>query len=139
MKLATKFGASVYASAREFARSNLRACVVYILKPIQYVDGHGAQAAVRRVEPSPSFVAQFGHPTDTIITLDHCLGLILPIGRKMTRPVSLSITDRNGISHECVAEAFDTKHNVLILLYPVNALTAATIILPTGFKKEVVA
>jgi len=33
MKLAKKFGASVYASAREFARKNHRACVVYVLEP----------------------------------------------------------------------------------------------------------
>ena len=32
----------------------------------------------------------------------------LPIGRKMTRPVTLSIADLNGTDHECVAEAFDT-------------------------------
>lgn len=138
MKLAKKFGASVYASAREFARTNHRACVVYILEPIEFVAGHGAEAKVRRIEPSPSFIAQFGRPSDTVVTLNHTLGPVLPIGRKMTRPVSLSITDKNGASHECVAEAFDTQHNVLILLYPVKALTASTIILPPGFKKVAV-
>ena len=130
MKLAKKFGASIYASAREFARTNHRACVIYVLEPIEFVDGHGAQAAVRRIEPSPSFTAQFGAPTDTVITLDHILGPVLPIGRKMTRPVNVSIKDRNGTMHECVAEAFDTTYNVIILLYPVRALTASTVILP---------
>jgi hypothetical protein len=130
IKLGKKFGASVYASAREFARTNHRACVVYVLEPIQYVDGYGAQAAVRRIEPSPSFAAQFGCPHDTVITLDHFLGPVLPLGRKMTRPRLLSITDLNGTVHECVAEAFDTTHNVLILLYPIQALTASTVIFP---------
>ena len=65
------------------------------------------------------------------------LGPVLPIGRKMTSPRSLSITDLDGTKHECVAEAFDTKWNVLILLYPVTALTATTIILPRGFKKKI--
>ena len=55
IKLAKKFGASNYASAREFARTHHRACVVYILEPIEFVNGHGARAAVRRIEPSPSF------------------------------------------------------------------------------------
>jgi Zn-dependent peptidase ImmA (M78 family) len=137
MNLAKKFGASIYASAREFARTNHRACVVYILEPIQFANGHGAEAVVRRIEPSPAFVAQFGRPSDTKITLSHMLGPVLPIGRKMTRPVSLSILDRNGAPHECVAEAFDTKHNVLILLYPIKALTASTIILPPGFGTAV--
>ena len=61
----------------------------------------------------------------------------LPIGRKMTSPRSISIIDLDGTKHECVAEAFDTKWNVLILLYPVTALTATTIILPPGFKKKI--
>jgi len=54
----------------------------------------------------------------------------------MTRPVTLSIIDLNGTSHECVAEAFDTTWNVLILLYAVRALTASTIILPSSFEQH---
>jgi hypothetical protein len=54
----------------------------------------------------------------------------------MTRPVSLSIVDLNGTEHECLAEAFDTTWNVLVLLYPVRALTASTVILPPGFKEK---
>ena len=57
----------------------------------------------------------------------------------MTRPVSLSIKDLNGDGHECVAEAFDTTHNVIILLYPVKALTASTIILPPNGLKDAAA
>jgi hypothetical protein len=134
IKLATKFGASNYASAREFARTHHRACVVYILEPIEFVNGHGARAAVRRIEPSPPFVTQFGRRKETYITLDHPLGPVLPIGRKMSRPRTLSLTDRNGVPHECVAEAFDTTHNIIILLYPVKTLGKRTIILPPGFK-----
>ncbi len=134
MKLAKKFGASIYAACREFARTHHRACVVYVLEPIQYAPGAGAQAAVRRIEPSISYEAQFGSPIDTVITLDHPLGRLLPIGRRMTRPTTLSIKDRNGVAHECVAEAFDTTFNVVILLYPVKALTASTVILPAGFQ-----
>jgi Zn-dependent peptidase ImmA (M78 family) len=137
IKLAKKFGASVYASAREFARTNPKACLVYILEPIEFVEGVGARAAVRRIEPSPSFRAQFGCPAETVITLDHALGPVLPVGRKMTRARSLPIFDLNGIEHECLAEAFDTTFNVLLLVYPVRALTATTIIMPPGFKQIV--
>jgi hypothetical protein len=119
-----------YASAREFARSNHRACVIYVLEPLKYVEGAGVSAAVRRIEPSPTFAEEFGRPIASVITLDHTLGPVLPIGRKMTRPISMSITDRNGTRHECVAEAFDTSWNIIILLYPVRALSASTIILP---------
>jgi len=48
----------------------------------------------------------------------------------MIRPRRLALTDRNGDRHECLAEAFDTTHNILILLYPIEALGRATIILP---------
>lgn len=137
MALAKKFGASLYASAREFARANHRACVVYILEPLELVEGTGAQADVRRIEPSPAFIEQFGRPTETVITLDHALGPVLPIYSKMTKPSSISMIDRNGTKHECVAEGFKTPYNIIILLYPVRALTVSTIILPQGFKKRV--
>lgn len=135
IKLAKVFGASIYASAREFARTNHRACAVYVLEPVEFANGIGAVGRVRRVEPSPSFTAQFGIPVDAVITPDHPLGSVLPIGRRMTRPTSVSITDRNGVPHECIAEAFDTKWNVVILVYPVRALTASRIILLAGFNR----
>lgn len=136
IKLAKKFGASVYASAREFARTSPKACLVYILEPIEFVEGVGARAAVRRVEPSPAFRAQFGCPDETVITLDHVLGPILPIGRKMTRPRTLPIYDLNGTEHECLVEAFDTTFNVLILVYAVRALTSTTVIVPSAYQSN---
>ncbi|MFT3938233.1 ImmA/IrrE family metallo-endopeptidase [Rhodopseudomonas sp.] len=134
MAMAKDFSASQYASAREFARTNHRSCVVYILEPAQFVPGRGFQAAVRRIEPSPLFLAQFGKMNDKMVTPDHFLGRVVPIGRRMSRPTAISLTDRNGVRHECVAEAFDTTHNILILLYPVAALTKTTIILPNTFS-----
>ena len=130
IKLAKKFGASLYASAREYVRTHHRVCAVYVLEPLEYVEGDGMQAAVRRIEASSTFITQFGQPSDTTITPDHFLWPVLPIGSKMIRPVSLSITDKNGEPHECVAEAFDTTYNILVLLYTEKALTAKTIILP---------
>ena len=133
MKLAKKFGASIYASAREFARTSKRACVVYVLEPVEIAQQSGAMARVRRIEPSPAFAAQFGIPRDAAITLDHALGRILPIGRRMTPPTIVCLADRNGDSHECIAEAFDTRHNVILLLYPVRELSASvSIVLPVA-------
>lgn len=130
MKLANKFGASVYASCREFARTHHRACVIYVLEPVTFCERTGARAEVRRIEASPEYLRQFRRPDESEITLDHSLGRVLPIGRKMTRPTTVSITDGNGQAHECVAEAFDTTFNVLLLLYPVKALTAVSVIIP---------
>lgn len=137
MKLAKKFGSSVYASCREFARTNHRPCLVYVLEPIEYCAQSGARAAVRRIEASPSFEILFGKPANTVITLDHPIGHVLPLGRKMTRPTSVLLKDRNGDSHECLMEAFDTTYNVLIIIYPVKFLTATTIIMPNVFDYPV--
>ena len=130
MKLAKTYGASVYAAAREFARTNARACIVFVLEPLEAGGAPPLQARVRRVEPSPAYVARFGRPTIDVLTPEHPLWPVIPIGRKMTRPFPLTISDLNGQPHECLAEAFDTTYNVLILLYPVTALTATTVIVP---------
>ena len=132
MKLAKKFGASVYASCREFARTNHRPCLVYVLEPIEHPSTGGMRAAVRRIEASPSFESQFGKPIDDVITIDHPISSVLPIGRKMTRPTPLAVKDLNGEIHECLMEAFDTTFNVLVLIYPIRALTSATFVLPAA-------
>lgn len=131
MALAKVFGASVYASAREFARTHHRACVVYVLEPVVIVPGEGFHAVVRRIETSPSFFHDFGKPTDTVIDHLHALGDLVPIGHKMTRPTSLSFRDRNGVDHDCLGEAFDTTHNIFLLIYPVKVLTSTSIIMPS--------
>jgi hypothetical protein len=134
MRLAKQFGASQYASAREFARTHHRACVVYVLEQPEYTHGDGFRAQVRRIETSTPFRQQFGIPTCTVVTPTHFLGRIVPLGnRRMTAPTTLALTDRNGARHECVAEAFNTTYNVLILLYPNAALTKTTLILQQGF------
>ena len=125
MKLASLFGASVYASCREFARTNHRACAVYVLERISHSPDGRPQAEVRRIEVSPSFEQRFGRPTETVITRRHSLGRVLPVGRRMVKATPISMTDLNGQAHECLAEAFDTTFNVLILVYPVKALTRA--------------
>lgn len=137
LDLAKGFNASIYASAREFTRTNHRACAVYVLEPTKFVEGHGAEASVRRIECSPSYLSQFGRPADTVVTPDHILGPVLPIGRRMTRPTEVCASDRNGERHDCVAEAFSTKWNTVILLYPVESLTASSILVPAGFEDVV--
>lgn len=129
IKLASTFGASIYASCREYVRTHHRACAVYVLEPVTYCEITGARAEVRRIEISKPFAEQFGRPSETEITLDHSLGRVLPLGRRMTRPTTVSISDTSGQAHECLAEAFDTTFNVLILIYPVQALTTTTVLI----------
>ena len=130
MTLARTFGASVYAAAREFARTNPRACVLFVLEPLEHHEDSGFRAPVRRIEPSPAYIARFGRPTVDVVTRDHLLWPVVPIHRKMTKAVPLTITDLNGQRHECLAEAFDTTYNILILLYPFTALTTTAVLMP---------
>ena len=135
--LARKFGASVYAAAREYARTNPRACIVFVLEPLESDGALVLRAPVRRIEPSPDYVARFGRPTIDAITPGHPLWPVIPFGRKMTRPVPLTICDLNGQRHDCLAEAFDTTYNILILLYPETALTTTTVIMPPSANSTV--
>lgn len=129
MSLSKKFGASIYASTREYVRTSTRPCLVFILEPIEILMGGGARASVRRIEASPLFKNQFELPRETEISLDHPLGPVLPIGRRMSWRHQIAIRDRNNVMQECVAEAFDTKFNILILLYPVRELTSKSVIM----------
>lgn len=122
MKLAKHFGSSVYAAAREYARTHHASCVVYVLNPVELILGGGFKAVVRRIEPSPSFLSEFGCPSDLVIDHNHALSSLIPIGRRMTAPRDYVFADRNGKRHVCIGEAFDTKHNILLLVYPQAAL-----------------
>ncbi len=133
VRLATKFGASNYAAAREFVRTHHRPCLLYALEPLEIVPGGGARAVVRRIETSPSFEHDFGCPTDTTIDTHHALSPLLPIVKKMTRPTPLRYRDKNGLEHECLGEAFKTKYNVFLLIYPVKPLSSTSIFVPPSF------
>lgn len=123
IRLAKKFGASIYASCREYARSNQRDCLVYVLEPIETINGAHLVAEIRRIEASPTFAARFGIPQDKVITPSHAIWPAIPIGKKMALPHQFTIQDRNAVSHECLAEGFDTTYNLIILVYPTHALT----------------
>lgn len=123
MRLARDFGSSVYAALREYVRTNRLPCMAVILNPMETASDGRVVASIRRVEASPAWVSRFGHPVSKhAISPRHPLWSAVPIGRKMTPPTPLSLHDQNGDPQACLAEAFDTTHNILILVY-VNAPT----------------
>ncbi|PPK41083.1 uncharacterized protein DUF955 [Trinickia symbiotica] len=127
--LAKVFGASLYASAREFVRTHHRACAVFVLDPL--AAGQVGPITVRRIEASSSYAMLYGRPSISTIGPDHPLWPVLPWGRRVTRPMGIGMRDPAGALHECIAEAFDTTFNILILVVPVKALTTTSIILPS--------
>ncbi len=130
MKLSKKYGASVYSTVRRYVRTNARSCAVVVLEPPELVTGHGFTAKLRRVVASPAFEAEFGIAGwPEAVTPDDPLGKIVPMGgRRMSRPQQIVLTDLNGTRHECVAEAFDSKHQVFILICPQAALTKKVVL-----------
>ncbi len=130
MKLSKKYGASVYSTIRRYVRTNARSCAVVVLEPPEFVPGHGFKAKLRRVVVSQAFEAEFGQlQWPGIFTPDDALGKIVPIGgRRMSRPQHVVLSDANGTRHECVAEAFDSKHQVFILICPQAALTKKVVL-----------
>ncbi len=134
LKLGPKYGASAYSSIRRYVMKNESACVVLVLDPpvVTDTDRVGFQATLRRVVPSPAFVHMVGAPAwPAVFTPDDELGDMVPLGkRRMSRPRTISLTDRNGTNHECLAEAFATPYQVFILIHLRKALTKTTIILP---------
>jgi hypothetical protein len=110
-------------------RTHARACAVVVLEPVELQPGHGFKARLRRVVTSPTFDVQFAQVTwPEVFTPDDAIGRIVPIGRKMSRPQSMVLTDANGTRHECIAEAFDSTHQVFILICPQAALTKKVVL-----------
>lgn len=128
MRLATQFGSSVYAAAREYARTHHASCVVYILNPVELGLNGGFVAQVRRIEPSPSFARKFGFPSDLAIDQNHALASLIPIGRRMTAPRDFVFADLNGQKHSCIGEAFDTRYNIILLIYPQAELPTSILV-----------
>lgn len=131
MNLSRKYGASIYASLRQYVQKNDSACVVIVLDPLQIVPFDGFKSALRRVVTSPSFDMKFGKLSLPLeFTPDDKIGAMIPVGnRKMTGPRELELVDLNGLRHDCIAEAFKHPYNVFILICVKAALTKKTIIL----------
>jgi hypothetical protein len=134
VKLSRKYGASIYASIREYVRKNTRACCVLVLNKPELRDKYGFVAELRRVVSSPSFDREFGRPKWPVaFTPDDEIGMMIPMdGRKMSRPRTRTILDANGDRHECVLEAFTQTHQVFVLICSVATLSRRIIVLGRG-------
>jgi hypothetical protein len=50
--------------------------------------------------------------------------------RRMSKARAITLVDRNGVCHECVAEAFKTPYQVFVLIHAVRTLGRTTIVMP---------
>ncbi|RZJ46650.1 MAG: ImmA/IrrE family metallo-endopeptidase [Brevundimonas sp.] len=136
VRLSKKYGASIYASVRRYVTQNWRACAVVVLNPPELMQGDGFRASLRRHCASPKFTEIFGDiQWPDYFTPDTPIGAMVPVGRrKMSGKREITLVDRNGDVHECLAEAFTQTHQVFVLIHAVKTLTAQSIIVPMGAK-----
>lgn len=131
VRLSKKYGASIYSSVRQYVSKNHRACVVLILNPPELIEGPGFKASLRRVIPSVSFQEKFGNfDWPDAYTPDDEIGAMVPAnGRKMSGKRKITLTDLNGDTHICIAEAFTQSWQVFILIHSVETLTQKSVII----------
>lgn len=133
VRLSKKFEASIYSSIRQYVSKNHRPCAVLVLNKPEVCAVSGFRATLRRFVVSPQFSTFFpGQKWPENFGPDDELGAMVPIGegRRASRPRRIELTDANGVSHECIAEAFTQGHQVFILIHVKKALTAVSIFVP---------
>lgn len=131
IRMSKNYGASIYSSVRQYVSKNPKACAVIVLNPPELEAGNGFKASLRRAIYSPSFLEQFGElQLPDYFTPDDKIGAMVPIGkRKASGKREVVLEDRDGVAHECIAEAFTQTYQVFVLIVSVKALTSTTILL----------
>jgi Zn-dependent peptidase ImmA (M78 family) len=126
--LAKKFGSSNYAACRRYVITSGHACCVVVLEPAVHHPDGSFSAEVRRVVMNRSFEKIYdGKALTTKVTGSHVLGPVIP-RKRMTFDHEIVLTDRNKDERICIAEAFDTRHNTLILIKDIGVRRRAGII-----------
>jgi hypothetical protein len=131
VKLAKQFHASNYAAVRQYVSKSDRACAVLVLNMPEIVEDDGFHVTLRRAIQSARFSEVFGrHSWKDIYTPDDEIGALVPLGkRRSSGKRSIALTDRNGVTHDCIAESFCTGHQVFVLIHSIKTLTATRILL----------
>jgi hypothetical protein len=118
LKLAKKYGASLYSAVRRYVSGSPHRCTVLVLDPPELVLDDGFRCNLRSVVTSSSFHQAFGD----IAWPDHftpgdVLGAMVPVGgRKMSGRRQIELRDLNGSRYACLAEAFTQGYQVFVLI-----------------------
>jgi Zn-dependent peptidase ImmA (M78 family) len=138
--LARKFGGSNYASFRRYVDTNPLACCVVVLEPPVVGPDGQFRAEVRRIIVSKTFDVMYdSNALFPSVTSAHPLASAVPIGRRMTSARRFTLNDRNNDRRICIAEAFDTKHQVFLLLRDGGLAPTSSIVKPgsAGFSSTI--
>jgi len=123
---AKKFGASLYASMREYVRRHHKSCAVIVLEPSELIEGLGLVHRIRRVEMSDTFLATFGQLLlpEFLSAFDDLARFVPSGGRRMSAPRSFAWMDVRGTRRECLGEGFKTTYNTFILIHERTTLAS---------------
>jgi len=132
ISLARKFGASNYSAFRRYVITNTCACCVVVLEPSVHDLNGGFTADVRRVVVSKCFETIFDAKIlCSTVTGSHPLVPVVPInGKRMSYNREIVLFDRNQDERICVAEAFNTTHQTLVLIRDLGRRTHSGIVMP---------
>lgn len=115
--LSKRYGPSVYSSARRYVSTHRQPCALIVFnRPVELI-GIGKAITVRRIVLSPAFHQRFGNLSLMDTWSEGTFFYKHRPRNKFTPPVSCSIVDVNGDKQQCVAEAFDTTHQILFLIH----------------------
>jgi Zn-dependent peptidase ImmA (M78 family) len=133
MKLAKKYGGSNYATFRRYVITNPHVCCIVVLEQPTYTLNGDFASEVRRVVSSKSFQQIYdGKVLCTTVTHSHPLHPAVPrYGKRMSFDREIVLIDRNGDERVCTAEAFNTQHQILVLVRDIGVRTRSGIVVPT--------
>lgn len=117
VKLAPRYGASVYATARRYVVTSGRPCALLVFDQPAAGSPAGGMA-LRRSAASASYVARFGPPLAPAACGPGCFFFDHRPGNRFTAPTPFPLRDRAGEPVAGVAEAFDSGYEVFFLVYP---------------------
>jgi len=117
LQLSKRYGSSVYAAMRRYARTHAEAVVLLVFDPPDVVPGLGFEAVLRRTEQSEGFTARFGAVRwPPKVSSESQLGAVIPIGRRMSSPLPVKVLDSNGDPHSGIGEGFFSGHQIFVLI-----------------------
>jgi hypothetical protein len=140
MRLATRYGASNYSTFRRYVTGSPRACCLVVLEPAVRKPDGGFEAPVRRVIASVSFARTFdASRLFAMVDERNSIGHAVPLGRRMTARREVALHDRNGDRRRCFVEAFDTGHQILVLIVDDGPASTGVLVTPGSVAFEATA
>lgn len=123
IRLAPRYGSSVYAAVRRYVGTNSRACAVLVLEPPEFDLNLRSTAALRRPFQSEKFTRLFGHyEWPKSFGSDSSVISRLPINTKFVGRSHCELQNLEGEIVPCIFEGFNSTYQIFILIYPESEL-----------------